>query len=780
MFEVKMKNIFGKKERKGTAAVTQIIILVLSTIAFAYIIGESFPAVEAVPTSGQCVAIPASGQFSESYWQIQGDNVQCIQDHCSPQSDAGRTLSISSFCTSWLGPTLRAQFCQQQGSSWTIKNSVACASLATQSAASRSSSPDLVGSSVSSVIAQTAANKAGSLLGGGAGKAAAAAKPALGTAAAGATKITVAGVVGNAALAAGIYAVTKFGLRQAGASPEAANAGGLAAGGGYVAYYVATLLKASLALSIIIGVGAGVIIFLLTFKNTRYDDYKFTCYPWDAPTGGANCQKCNTGNFPCTEYQCRSLGQGCALVNKGTGEELCVWNNSRDVTPPVIQPWIDVLTNGYRYIPDNAISPPDRGVKIVPQNNNSGCIEAFTPITFGITLDEPAKCQLDISNQASFGDATAFYFNGSSTSKMNHSQTIDIASPASLAAENITLQNGGLFTLYAKCQDANGNSNTGNFVFKFCVNQGPDTTPPSIVTTSIVNGNPIAFNTTAVNLSVYVNEPATCKWSQTDQSYNSMENNMSCSTSSMQVNAQGLYPCSTTLTGLKNSVNNDFYFRCKDQPWLAGTANDSQRNVNSQSYKFTLKGTQPLVITSVGPTGTIKDSTNVIKVTINATTSAGYNEGAAICSFSDTGNNGSYIQFFNTGTYKHSQDLFLSPGNYTYYISCNDLGGNTDTNTTSFTVESDTSPPIVVRAYHDGNYLKIITDEKSRCVYGTSSSTGCNYLYGDGISMQSVEDTVNQVAWNPDKVFYIKCADSFGNQPLPNECSIIASPFTVR
>jgi len=782
-----MKNIFRKKDKKGTLVIIQIIILVLSTIAFAYIIGSEIPVVSADPT--QCIRSTSRGVISAPNINLNDQNA--VNQWCS----------IS---------TNRADVCNGgSGSDWHIRFAASCPSPPTPSALTLPSALQFppLGNFASRVLggggaATTEAGTTAGAAGASAGSGIPPLPPGFGSyndvANAGYTPpinlanlANVKWIVSNAAYAAVIYVGVRFIFQQFGLTPELGRA---VANGASIGYFVGAVvskvglsgkLGALLGISgglatLGIGVIVGIIVFLFTFKNTRYNNYTFTCYPWDAPLGGKNCQQCNTGNFPCTEYACRSLGQGCILANQGTNETLCVWNNSRDVTPPVIQPWIDVLTTGYKYTPDNAISPPDRGVTIVPQDNNSGCIKAFTPLTFGITLDKPAKCQLNTVNQASFGDGTAFYFNGSSTSKMNHSQTMTLPSLQSLEAANATLQNGGQFTLYAKCQDANGNANTANFVFKFCVNPGPDLTPPNITTTSILNGMPIAFNTTSVNLDVFINKPSTCRWSQTDQSYDTMETNMSCSSNVFEVNAQGLYKCSTTLTGLISGVNNIFYFRCKDQPYLEGTNQSSQRNVNTQSYKFTLKGTQPLVISSVGPNATtIKNSTDVIKVTLNATTSAGFNEGASLCSYNGSGTNNQFIQFFNTGTYKHSQDLFLTPGDYTYNIQCIDLGGNTDTKTMSFTVQSDKQAPIVVRAYHEGTYLKIVTDKKATCVYSTSQD-GCNYLFKDGISMQSLDINVNQISWDPAKTFYIKCKDDFGNQPLPNECSIIASPYSIK
>ena len=568
------------------------------------------------------------------------------------------------------------------------------------------------------------------------------------------------------------------------------SAGGSAVGWGYFAGAVADKIGwSALGLGGLgVGIVVGAVVFIFSWKDTRYYNYQFICYPWDAPTGGKDCEKCNQGTIPCTEYRCKSLGQACDLVNQGTREELCVWNNSQDVSPPVLRPWTDILTTGYRYIPDTS-APSGLGWKIVPIGNDSGCVAPFTPITFGLMSNEPAKCKLDTESKTSFEDMSQ-YFGGSSTTKYNHSQILDIPDPNTLEADgNVTIENGNSYTLYSRCQDVNENSNVANYIFRFCVNKGPDTTAPLIDTTSILNGHPIAFNQSSVDLSVYTNEPAECRWSKTDQEYNNMENQMSCRTGVFEMNAQYLYECTTTLTGLKSGQNNDFYFRCLDQPYLKGTENESKRNADSTSCvfvgdpsqcKFTLVGTQPLVIDQITPNSTtIKDSTDVIRVTLNVETSAGYNEGEATCYYNGTGTNNQFNEFYDTGSYQHSQDLYLTAGDYNYNIKCVDLGGNSDIKSTSFSVETDSQPPIVVRAYHDESYLNIITNENATCVYSNTAYTGCNYDFNDGLIMQSTDNTHHQVGWDTTKTFYIKCSDDFGNRPLPDQCSMIANPYSV-
>ncbi len=765
-----------RKEKKGkTVALIQALSIILSTVAFAYIIASTLPEVSAQTGTCTLTNVPVSSIISETdslAVQQQRVNQWCLNNGGADVCDGGTSV--------W---RLRIKPCQQFETALSPNPNTLTPPATPNPAAGAGGALSALANAglltAKSGGAEGETTKVTEKTTEKVPKTPTAMKKFFDTKIY--NQLTVGSLLKTTAWAATIYGGMRVVLGLFGASPKLSQSLSTAVSVGYFAGSISGKLGLSKIVSFLtpltVGLIVGFLVFLFTFKKTRYDLYAFSCNQWDAPTGGKYCEECNKKeDFPCTEYICKSLGQACELENPGTGEEVCVWKNRGDVTPPVIQPWTETLTTGYKYLPDNAISPPDRGVRIVPENANNGCVAPFTPVRFGVTLNEAAKCKIDFSSKRNF-EEMSFFFGGSSTSKYNHSQTINLPSPEALAVENVTLEDNGEFTLYSRCQDANGNANTANFVFKFCLDEGPDTTPPLIVTTSILNGFPIAFGQTSIDLDVFVNEPAECRWSRVDKSYDDMENQMACNTNVLEFNAQMLYQCGTNLTGLNDRTSNDFYFRCLDQPHLKGTNNESDRNANAQPYKFTLIGTQPLVIDSVKPNGTIKDSTDIIKVTLEAKTSAGFKEGEALCYFSETGDEGSYVQFFTTGTHEHSQELFLPEGDYTFHIRCTDLGGNTDTKTTSFIVESDSEAPVVVRAFREENFLKIITNEKASCVYSTSTQNACNYLFKDGIAMQSLEDNKHQIAWDPDRTFYIKCDDEFGNQPLPNECSIIARPF---
>lgn len=530
----------------------------------------------------------------------------------------------------------------------------------------------------------------------------------------------------------------------------------------------------------VVGLGVGAAIFVLTYKDEKVEKIDYKCEVWSPPIGGENCEKCNDqGILPCSEYQCRSLGQACELINVGTDNEKCVWVNDKDISYPVISLDEGALRPDYIYEPFEIKSPPERGARVVYTEDRNGCVPPFTPLSFGINISEPAKCKIDYVRKTDF-ETMEFYMGGNSLFDTMHEEQMSLPGPSAAQNGSPIINNDGDYELYVRCQDANGNYNPASFVFKYCVQEGPDTTPPTIVGTDLVNNMPVAVDQQSVDIEVYVNEPANCKWSHLDQTYEIMENEMVCANNVFDMNAQMLYKCSTTLDGLKNKVKNNFYFRCEDQP----SKPKSERNANTNSYAFTVIGTQPLIIDSVGPEGTIRDSTNSIKVTLTSETLAGYNEGESFCYYSQScysqnGDKESYTKFYYENgqmTHKHSQELWLGSGDYECSIKCIDLGGNFDTMETTYTIESDTSQPIIARAYKEDNFLKLITTEKAECFYSLSS---CNYLIEDGVSMNVLDDVNHFTDWTAEKILYVKCKDEYGNQPLPDQCSIIAKPFEI-
>jgi len=529
-----------------------------------------------------------------------------------------------------------------------------------------------------------------------------------------------------------------------------------------------------------IGIVVAVVVFALTYKDTSEKTVIFECNPWDQPKGGTNCELCNkdSNNFPCTEYKCKSLGAACELLNAGTGNEKCSWVNKNDVTSPIISPNYEALTEGYTY-KNVRIRPPGIGMELTKENGE--CIEAFTTIKFGISTNEPTKCSIDYNHTTSIDNMT-WAMGGSNDYEYNHTQILSLPGPTNINNEFPEIKNDGQYSMFIRCEDPNGNSNVDEYAVKFCVDKGPDTTPTRIEATSIINNAPVSYNTEKVNMTLYLNEPATCKWSKEDKDYNVMENTMSCVESITNFNSKMLYTCKGTLTGIENRKDNDYYFRCKDQP----RAQENERNKNTESYKFTIKGTQPLNIIEIGPNGTIEGGASPVAVKLSIETGNGYNDGDSVCYYSTTQNEKDYVKFYTTESYKHEQTQNLVEGTYTYYYKCLDLGGNTEYNQTTFKVFIDKESPKIVRVKHDSagdetcggaGCLRISTNEESTCTYST---TTCNYETNKGIVMPYDNSKEHYAPWDTNNKYYIKCSDKSGNEPLPTECSIIIKAYNEK
>src|SRR3989344_3003793 len=469
-------------------------------------------------------------------------------------------------------------------------------------------------------------------------------------------------------------------------------------------------------------------IFILTYSKEKKQMVRFECLPWEPPLGGAACEECNKDPFrPCSEYRCKSLGQACQLLNAGTGREQCAWVSKNDVSSPTITPWNEPLQpKEAKYVPDTSVRPPALGSKIIM--GGSGCLPAFTALQFGFITNEPAQCKVDYNHTQKFDDMQ-FYVGGDNYYRYNHTQSMRLPGPDSADSSiRPLLNNDGSFSLYTRCRDANGNENVDEYSFSFCVEQGPDTTPPRIEKTSITSGSPVQYNVDKVPIEIYTNEPAECKWSTQSKPFADMENTLRCATATYQVNADLLYTCAGNLTGIKNKEENIFYFRCKDQPGKA----ENERNVMVQSHELKLLGSQQLTIDSVKPNGTISGSTSTVKTLLEIETSNGAEEGKSVCSFSPTGTLNSYVTMFETNNYLHKQELNLVNGTYTYYFRCVDAGGNAASANTTFSIAIDKSAPQVTRVYRD-QALKVVTDEDAECRY---SLTTCNFNIADGIRME--------------------------------------------
>jgi len=496
-----------------------------------------------------------------------------------------------------------------------------------------------------------------------------------------------------------------------------------------------------------VGLVVAAAVFIYMYKKVDTKVVTFSCLPWQAPVGGNVCEDCNDEDLPCSEYRCKSLGQNCEIVNSGTEDEKCVNINPRDVNPPVIRPNYDVLTKGHEYS-NVRNSPPGPGFNIIRSDASDGCLLAFTPLEFGLSINEPAQCKIDFNHTEKFEDMVS-YMGGSNLYLYNHSESFRLPSSAALKNGSLIIENGEDMTFFVRCRDKNGNENGAEYAVNFCVDPTPDSTAPVIEATSVMNGGCVAENVDTAEVRFYTNEPAQCRWSTVDQSYENMMNDMVCDSSTYQSNTALLFTCISELGGIPRD-GAEFYVRCADM------AEDV--NIMKQSYVFSLRGSTALVLKDLRPNETISGAIDPMPVELYAETLFGCNNGQAVCFWSDDGVD--YIEFFDTNTADgiNTQRLDLPGGRHVYYVRCIDAGGNLVESNVSFDLDIDTNPPIVARIYEEDNMLKIVTTRESDCAY---SFDNCDFVFDEGTEMPYGKSTVHVAEWNEDKTYYIKCRDEF-------------------
>ena len=511
----------------------------------------------------------------------------------------------------------------------------------------------------------------------------------------------------------------------------------------------------------VIGAIIGVVLSLVFgWGDTKETDYSFRCYPWQAPTGGEDCSKCGAGQKECSEYRCNSLGQACELINKGTSSQKCIWQNPDDSSSPQIGPWNEALSENYTYQEET------RGMKI--REEDGECIQAYTPIQFGIKTDEESQCKFSFVEKPY--EEMENYFGLDNLYRENHSMPYTIPHPSAFSSQfNISYEHAfdkiGSQQLYVKCQDVNGNKNVDPYVVDICIAPGPDLTAPEVIKEVPNSGSYLKFNETEKEVKLYINEPAECKYSLEDKKFAEMNNSMECVTS-LTGSGQYGWPCLSTLNVSNNS---QFYFRCKDQPWLEGE-NESKRNANQGSFPYEFKLTrEKLNITRIEPSGKITvGGINFFSEELRVVTSGGSEEGRSICRYGfKEGEFIDQMEPHNIYSRSHEQPFnWLGEGKHTIYVKCEDRAGNVVKENTEFRLNIDNNFPSVVRAYQEGG-LKIITNEDSTCKY---SNENCNFLWENATEMSGMQK-VHSSGVEEGKVHYVKCRDIWGNEP--DGCSII-------
>jgi hypothetical protein len=544
-----------------------------------------------------------------------------------------------------------------------------------------------------------------------------------------ATGLAVSGALGSAAAAA---AVATTGATAGGAFFAT---GGALLGLGPVGWIV-------LAIAVIV-----MLVAAFAFgADCEVTEVEFTCEPWQPPTGGEDCKKCNEDPLkPCSPYRCQSLGAACNLINVGTEEEMCEAMKN-DATPPVISMG---TSSG-----DTIFSQTSNGFKVT--TSSGGCLNAYDTKLLNFTTNKPAQCRFDTIQTSAFENMS--YSFGTSYYTYNHILPFQLPDPSHGMSQGLNWT--GDLNLYILCQDVYGNRFRTPYQIEACVYQGKDITPPTITKTEPATNSLLAYNTTSKNLTIYTTEPSTCKWSTTDKPFSEMTSTMNCQ---QNLNLRGLYgyPCTTNLP--INATSNNFFISCQDQPWLEGTENQSSRVSMTNAIKITLdKVASPIKIDSIAPSGDLETPTTLKTVTLGVQTSAGAKWHTCSYSFSNYEN---MISFLNTGEREHTQEFNLQTGTHKIYVECKDETGDVARGEANFRVMQDTNAPNIARIFSEGSNIKVITNEEAECRYSIEK---CSFDFSKGISMGSGKD--HTIPSEGGKVYYVKCKDEWEN--APSSCTV--------
>ncbi len=508
---------------------------------------------------------------------------------------------------------------------------------------------------------------------------------------------------------------------------------------------VASLIAYVITQNLIISMVAALLGFLFGLSWIKYVDIDFTCMPWEPLDGGNKCNECNKLDVPCSEYRCESLGSLCQLINKGTGNELCV-SRPENETLPKISPLQSVISSGYKYT-----NIRENGFEIVNASSEE-CIEAYTSVEFGIKIDPFAKCRISNNSKDNFNDMTELFGPKGNYILPAHVTKLFLPNPEAFKNYyNLTesqIEELGKLNFYVKCKTASGKTNPEPFEIKACVKPGPDLTPPRITFSQPLSGGYLEYGVNEKEIIFYINEPSECRWSVKDEEFDVMNNTMQCE-NNPAIFTQFGYKCITNITDINY---NNFYIRCRDT--------SENKNTMTESFKYELKtSVSELNIDEIIPRAgeTITSGIEPVTVKLKAITSGGALDGEAICKW-ETGSYSDYFNYKNKNSSDiHEYKLNLIRGEYNIKLFCEDIANNKAESETSFSVSVDKFGPKISRVYYEFG-LKIVTNEKAKCRYSFNRKFDFN-----NATKMSDDNSEHFAPWII-KTYYIQCEDEYGNK----------------
>jgi hypothetical protein len=489
--------------------------------------------------------------------------------------------------------------------------------------------------------------------------------------------------------------------------------------------------------------------------------FDFSCNAAKAPEGGDNCGECGKDDLPCTEYRCKSLGRRCEYSEpRGADRGFCV------------------------------TSSDNRAAAITAEVNPTSPIQPFTPVEIKVITDEIAYCKFNLGNAEGNYDSMLYDLgtNWSTEHFVRLNLPGQIPNNAGISEYNL-IQRDGQYEMYVRCVDGADNWNINPYLIRFEVMQTPDKIPPIIYLNSFepYSGSAAAYLETSKEIKFQIDFPAECKWSNQDKGFDLMENEFVCDEQISDIGAREGYFCIGELNNITNNsqITSNYYIRCKDQPWLDIKNVDEtlyQRNVNTESVIYNLRASDELKILEIGPRGdiTITSQTNLVNLGV-VTIGGGFN-GIAECKWKLSGGcvenaNIAYTEFAETNARTHrSSKANLSEGDCRLFVKCQDSAMNFVNGSTNFKIQEDNRAPKVIRAYHFGGELIVLTDEKATCKITTDPRLNCGFEWNHAnVSLMSGTELSHSTSWNQGKKHYIKCKDYRDN--VNRGCAIIVNTY---
>jgi hypothetical protein len=506
--------------------------------------------------------------------------------------------------------------------------------------------------------------------------------------------------------------------------------------------------------------------------DTIKAEITFQCNAWSAPSGSNDCSLCDQNldeggtwlSYPdgrkiqdasCNEWRCWSLGKNCIFVegNQGSDRPTCIPKECDPNDKPVI--------NMYKQPILDTVSHPDN-LKISDGSNSGYSVSEIPPLQlfdFGIETNVYSTCKFieeetlnALAAEAEMSSTeyvvnTDDFFNtigGSSVITSPEGGGMHILHNATTS-----LANGEEKIYWVWCANTCGDYRESSYRITLSASEEDPTTyesgrlvfdPPS--------GTYIAATEESVMTYVYTEKPAKCKYDTTQSDeYSLMENEMDTCTNSDQIIA-GSYACHGSIDITEGT--NTFYFLCED----------TYGNEMDSSSEWIITKSDPLLISQTAPEGTLYWS----DLNLEVRTQSGAESGKSTCYYKqDYQYSYDKMQTASDGDTLWTQAQDLGEGDYTYNIYCEDIAGNINETTISFTVDVDEYDPEITRLYYLSGTLYVVTDEATTCEYDTTSFT-----YGTGFSMTGVTTTDhNVVVTEGIDTYYVICQDIYGNQNTP-------------